>query len=106
MKVRLQVLVLASLLIALGTTARAAVTQDMFLLRNTGDLVELCSAAQDDPLFTAAQNFCQGFTVGVFRVLWEEDMARRTGHLFCLPNPPPTRNEAVASFVQSVRANP
>jgi hypothetical protein len=86
-------------------TAKAAVTQDSFLLRNTGDLVDLCSATQADPMYTAASNFCQGFTVGVFRVLQEADMAQRSNHLFCLPNPAPTRNEAIASLVQWAKAD-
>jgi Rap1a immunity proteins len=86
-------------------TARAAVTEDDFLLRNTGDLVDVCTATQADPMYTAAVNFCQGFGVGVFRVLQEEDMARRSRHLFCLPNPPPTRNEGLAAFVQWAKAD-
>jgi hypothetical protein len=73
-------------------SAHAAVTEDTFLLHSAGDLVDLCSAAQSDPLYTAAVNFCHGFTVGVFRVLQEEDMAKLSRHMFCLPNPMPTRN--------------
>ena len=80
--------------------------RDAFQLRNTGDLRELCSSTPSDPLFTPAQNFCQGFMVGVFRVLQEEDMALRSRHLFCMPKAMPTRNEAIASFVQWARANP
>src|SRR5690349_2107074 len=79
-------------------SAHAAVTEDTFLLRNTGDLVELCSGAQSDPLYTAAVNFCQGFTVGVFRVLQEEDMAKLSQHMFCLPSPTPSRNETISGF--------
>ena len=86
-------------------SARAAVTEDEFLLRNTGDLVEVCSAVQADPMYTAAANFCQGFAVGVFRVLQEQDMAERSRHLFCLPNPTPTRNEGIAAFVQWAKAD-
>jgi Rap1a immunity proteins len=97
---------LAGFLVILALPAGAAVMEDMFQLRNTGDLVELCSAPQSDPLFTAAQNFCHGFTVGVFRVLQEEDMALQSRHLFCVPSPMPSRNEAIASFVQWARANP
>jgi hypothetical protein len=85
---------------------RAAVTADSFLLRNAGDLVDICSAAPADPMYTAASNFCQGFTVGVFRVLQEEDMARRSNRMICLPNPAPTRNEGVAALVQWARADP
>jgi len=85
--------------------AQAAVTEDSFLLRNTGDLVDVCTAAQADPMFTAAVNFCQGFAVGVFRVLQEEDMAKRSRHLFCVSNPAPTRNEGIAQFVQWAKAD-
>jgi hypothetical protein len=87
-------------------TGRAAVTEDSFLLRNTGDLIDLCTAAQSDPMFTAASNFCHGFAVGVYRVLEEQDMARRSHHMFCLPSPTPTRTEGIASFVQWAKANP
>jgi hypothetical protein len=86
--------------------ARAGVTQDSFLLRNTGDLVSLCTAPQSQALFTAAVNFCQGFVVGIFRVLNEEDAARESGKWFCLPEPAPTRNEGIASFVEWAKANP
>jgi hypothetical protein len=81
-------------------SARAVVPEDNFLLRNTGDLVELCSAAPSEAMYTAASNFCQGFAVGVFRVLQAEDAARRVNHLFCQPNPAPTRNEAILNFVR------
>ena len=90
---------------ACAGTARAAVTEDDFLLRNTGDLVDVCSAAQQDPMYTAAVNFCQGFALGVFRVLQEEDMAKRSRHLFCVPNPAPTRNEGITAFVQWAKAD-
>jgi hypothetical protein len=86
-------------------SARGAVTEDSFLLHNTGDLVDLCSAVQPDHLYTAAVNFCHGFAVGVFRVLQEEDTARRSRHLFCLPNPAPSRNEGIARFVEWAKAD-
>jgi hypothetical protein len=91
---------------ALPGLAHAAVTEDNFQLRTTGDLVSLCGAAPTDAMGTAALNFCQGFGVGVYRVLEEEDKARRPPHLFCMPDPGPTRNEAVASFIAWAKANP
>ena len=48
---------LAGLTLCIGLSAgsaHAGVTEDTFLLHNTGDLVELCSAAQADPLYKAA----------------------------------------------------
>jgi Rap1a immunity proteins len=86
--------------------ARAAVVQDNFLVRDTADLVTLCSAPQSSPLYTAAVNFCHGFAIGVFRVLQEENAARGSHALFCIPNPAPTRNEALASFTAWAQANP
>jgi Rap1a immunity proteins len=84
---------------------QAAVTEDDFQLRSSGDLADLCSAAQPDPMYTAASNFCHGFAVGVFRVLQEEDTARKATHMFCLPPQTPTRNEAIAGLVQWIRAD-
>ncbi len=84
---------------------RAAVTQDLFQVRSTGDLVDLCTAAPSDPMGTAALNFCHGFGVGAYRVLEELNRARKQP-MFCMPDPMPTRNEAVASLIQWAKANP
>jgi hypothetical protein len=86
--------------------AEAAISEDNFLVRNAGDLVALCTATQADPLYTAAVNFCQGFAVGAFRVLQEEEAARRPPHMFCLPDSLPSRTEAIANIVQWVNADP
>jgi hypothetical protein len=85
--------------------AQAAVSEDNFLVRNAGDLVAVCTATQSDPLYTAAVNFCQGFAVGAFRVLQEEEAARRSPHMFCLPDTLPTRTEAISNIVQWVNAD-
>jgi hypothetical protein len=90
---------------ALPTITRAAVTQDTFQLGSTADLVELCTASPSEPMGTAALNFCHGFGVGVFRVLQEIESATKA-HTFCMPDPLPTRNEGLASFIQWAKANP
>ena len=92
--------VLALCLASLAPRARAAVTQNDFLVRNTGELVALCSASRSDPLYTAAVNFCQGFAVGVFRVLQVENAADPAHRLFCLPSPAPSRDRSIAAFVR------
>jgi hypothetical protein len=84
---------------------RAAVTEDNFLVRNASDLTALCSAAQSNPLYTAAVNFCHGFVVGVFLVLQEEEEAGPRVRLFCARGSMPTRTEAVASLVQWIGAD-
>lgn len=103
MKTWLPAFVLCSAMAA--GSAQAAATQDSFVLRSTGDLVDLCTATQTDPLYTAARNFCEGFAVGVYRVLQEQDMARRSHHMFCSPDPAPTRDQGIASFVEWARAD-
>jgi hypothetical protein len=98
---------LASCAAMLPATGNAAVTEDTFQLRTTGDLVELCSTAPSDPMGTAALNFCHGFTLGVYRVLIEETAAQRTGKLFCAPDTSTTtRNQAIADFVQWAKGTP
>ena len=98
--------VLAMCAAALPAPGNAAVTEDTFLLHTTSDLVELCSIAPSDPMGTAALNFCHGFAVGVYRVLEAENAAKRSGKLFCVTDPLPTRNQAIADFVQWAKATP
>ena len=90
---------------SLSGTGYAGVTPETFQVRSTRDLVDLCAVAPDDPMAAAAMNFCHGFGVGVYRVLEEVEMTRKT-HMYCLPSPNPTRNEVVASFVQWAKTSP
>jgi Rap1a immunity proteins len=91
--------------IVLPVSGNTAVSDNDFLLQTTGDLVALCRAAPADPYYTAAINFCHGFTVGAYRVLEAENRADMH-HIFCLPDPPPRRAEAISAFAQWVDANP
>ena len=106
MSIRRWILGLGLAVGVLPPPGHAAVTEQSFLVRTTGDLVALCSAAPDDPMRAAALNFCQGFGVGVFRVLHEEGMAAPSRRLFCIPNPTPSRNQVFASFVQWAKSRP
>ena len=89
-----------------GSVKAQQVSQNSFLLRTGRDLIALCSAKQNDPVYTAAENFCHGFVVGVVRVLHEEDTARGSGRLFCLPQPPPSRNQGIADMVRWANSRP
>ena len=71
-----------------------------------GDLVELCTATPDNAIGTAAVNFCEGFAEGAVAVEFQNQAAFRGPKLFCMPNPPPSRNEALSEFVQWARVSP
>jgi len=101
---------LATIAIATGVPlgARAApVGQDDFLIATTANLVSLCSAVAADPLYTPARNFCEGFVVGTYRVIATEEAATRSKRKsFCIPANGPSRDQAVAAFVQWASGRP
>jgi len=108
MKSGLLKLAAVAVAITAASGARAApVTQDDFLLNTTANLVSLCGADKTDPLYTAAINFCHGFTLGTYTMLRIEDAASRSKHkAICMPNPPPTRDQAIAAFVAWASSRP
>jgi hypothetical protein len=86
--------------------AQAEVTEDSFHAQTTNDMVAVCSVSQTDPLYSAAINFCHGFTVGSYQVLHELMAAEPKLRLFCVTEPGPTRNESIAAFLTWVQAHP
>jgi hypothetical protein len=83
-----------------------AATEANFGARTTGDLIALCAATPNNAIGTAADNFCEGFVEGAVAVELQNMAAFRGRKLFCLPNPPPTRSEALNEFVTWARAAP
>jgi len=81
------------------SAARAAFEREDFHIRSAQDLVDLCTVKNDDPLYSAAIHFCEGFVAGA----WQYHQAQANGpkgvRFVCPPEPPPTRDEAVAMFV-------
>lgn len=90
---------------ASAQTTQAPPERD-FQVRTTSDLVRLCEAKPVDPTGIAALHFCQGFAVGAYQYHQIAVAAEQRRPLFCAPNPPPTRNEAIAGFVAWARQNP
>jgi hypothetical protein len=84
-----------------------AVSVDDFRVRTAQDLLDLCSVGPDDPHAVEAIHFCHGFASGA----WNYYEAVHTGpeaepNFVCLPEPPPTRAEAIAAFVAWAQTNP
>lgn len=96
----------AALLLVIGPTAGHAVTEADFAAKTTGDIVALCDPLSDSALANAAVNFCSGFAQGVVSLEMEHDAGSRSMKLFCLPDPAPTRNDALGEFVKWAHASP
>jgi hypothetical protein len=100
------VVIILALLCGFASSGRSAPTEETFTVPTTSALADLCAdTSPSDPMMTAAQNFCHGYMVGAYHVLLQVNAARRKP-AFCVPTPPPTRSQAIAAFVQWVRANP
>ena len=67
-----------------------------FHCRDRGEPGELCTATPDTAIGTAEVNFCEGFAQGAFSVEMQNLAAFRGPKLFWMPNPLPTRNEALS----------
>jgi Rap1a immunity proteins len=83
-----------------------AVNSDIFRVRSTADLVEICSVPPGDSMYAAAIGFCHGYGVGAFHY-YQASVAGPEGKPFvCLPDPPPSRTEALQMFLTWARENP
>jgi hypothetical protein len=79
---------------------RASATSAVnFQVKTTRDLVALCETPQNDPLRVAAVHFCEGFAVGAYQYHLIAEAATKAKPLFCLPNPTPSRDEAIQQFI-------
>ncbi len=102
---RLAVIATALTTVLAAGTVTAAVTEQNFLLKTTGDLAALCGVSKDDPNAIAAIHFCHGYMLGL------DHYGAATGRVFrdvvyCIPeNAHVTRNEAVEMFVKWAATN-
>ena len=85
--------------IAAAAPASAQLDKEDFRIRSAQDLVDLCAVKSTDSLYSPAIHFCEGFVSGA----WQYHQAQANGprgiRLGCPPDPPPTRDQAVADFV-------
>jgi len=82
-----------------------AVTPDQFVVHDTRDMIEICSTAKTDPLYTAAANFCEGYLVGAYH--YQEALYSGPGikQVVCFADPKPSRNEVIAKYVDWAKAH-
>lgn len=98
-------IVLLSLVVGFPASA-LAVTTDDFQVKDTQSLINLCTASQNDPLAGEAIHFCHGYLVGAFHYYKVTHASPDSKQLFCFPDPPPSRDEAIGQFVSWAKAHP
>jgi hypothetical protein len=94
-------------IVTIGPAVQAsAITTDEFQLRSGADLVALCSTPATDPLYTAAVHMCHGFGAGTYQTLVAMTRHEKLQPIICPPEPPPSRNQVVARFLEWAKRNP
>src|SRR5262245_20320679 len=94
------------LLVAMVPMLAEAVDSDNFRVRSTADLVAICSTPASDSMYPAAIGFCHGYGVGAFHYYQASNAGPRARQFVCIPDPPPSRTEAMQMFVEWARENP
>lgn len=93
------------LLMAPGLT-QAQVTQEDFLVKATQNLINLCTASSEQPMYQEAIHFCHGYLVGA----WHFHRAEAADHpdklLVCFSEPYPSRNEVIEMFIAWAQNHP
>ena len=103
---RITAIVLGLALTSGTTIASANVTESQFPPRTVRDLIEICAPAQDDPMMTAAINYCQGFAQGAVLVEEAHEAQPSASKLFCLPSPRPPSGSELSKFIAWANALP
>jgi len=82
------------------------VSESDFKADTTEQIVNLCMARAEDPLYHQAVNFCHGYLVGAFDYYEAAHSGPKAFRLVCLPEPPPSRNEAIEMFIDWAKTHP
>src|ERR1700751_549449 len=89
-----------SVVLTVGATiASAAATESQFPPSTVRDLIEICAPAKEDPMTTAAINYCHGFAEGAGRVAEAHEGQRDARKLFRLPSPRPASGSEITKFI-------
>lgn len=83
-----------------------AVSEKDFEVQSTQELINLCTATLEDPLYHQAINFCHGYLVGAYAYYIAAHPEPETTKLVCFPNPQPSRNEAINKFIEWTKGHP
>ena len=94
-----------ALILMLPVAATATTVQD-FQVKETQDLIDLCTTSPEESNFKEAVHFCHGYLVGAFHYYKVTHVGPDVEPFVCFPDPPPTRNEAIRMFIDWAQAHP
>ena len=83
-----------------------AVSEKDFEVQTTENIVNLCTAAPEDPLYHQAINFCHGYLVGAYNYYEATSRGPAVIKLVCAPDPRPSRNDTIDMFIEWAKAHP
>ena len=98
----MRVLTFALLLAVAGPAISA--TPEHFQVRNTEDIVRVCSTPAGDEHYATAIAFCHGFGSGAYR--YYEAATEAADRFVCPPTPTPSRADVLGGFLTWAKANP
>ena len=75
------------MMVFLLPTIAGAVSEKDFEVQTTENIVILCTAATDDPLYHHAINFCHGYLVGAYHYHEAASSGPKGARLVCPPDP-------------------
>jgi hypothetical protein len=104
MKRKLACLLLAAAFILPGLAR--AVTDEDFEVKTTQNLINLCTVSANDPRQKEAIHFCHGYLVGAYQFYAAANSGPDGKRLVCLPDPAPSRNDAIAMFIEWAKVQP
>ncbi len=99
-------IILLLIIVLLVPGLAGAASEKDFEVQTTENVINLCTAAPDDPLYHQAVNFCHGFLVGAYRYYEAAGSGPAGLKLVCLPDPPPSRNDMIDMFIEWAKAHP
>ena len=83
-----------------------AASENDFEANTTEQMLRLCTADPSDPLHAQAVNFCHGYLVGAYNYYRALHSGPEAMRLVCMPDPAPSRNEAIGMFIDWAKARP
>ncbi len=103
---RRKTIILLLITVFLVPVIAGAVSEKDFEVQATENIVNLCTASPDDPLYHQAINFCHGYLVGAYHYYEAESSGPNGIKFVCPPDPRPSRNDMIGMFIEWAKAHP